>query len=199
MGAYSILKCCQFTFLGGNDVITRDPAPYRQISGFIGIRYPGSCSAAAVGNLDPFSPPHFARFPLVDLLPPRRRCVVGGWVEWGCGTGRGGLRGQAQAPRSCLTGGSGNHSIPRVSLNWSSPSEIVGVREVARARRRGHLAKFGCRGGVRRRAETGISRGGRVTPCVRVGCARLGRAHLPVPRARGKNQFMQYVKLCDAA
>ena len=29
-----------------------------------------------------------------------------------------------------------------------------GVREVARARRRGHLAKFGVRGGVRRRAET---------------------------------------------
>ena len=32
---------------------------------------------------DPFSPPNFARFPLLELLPPGGD-VVGGWVEWGC-------------------------------------------------------------------------------------------------------------------
>ena len=33
---------------------------------------------------------------------PLGRFVVAGWVEWGCGTGRSGWRGQARAPRSCL-------------------------------------------------------------------------------------------------
>ena len=47
----------------------------------------------------PFSlPPHFARFPLHSSNSyPLRRCVVGGWVEWGCclqfgALGRGGWR-----------------------------------------------------------------------------------------------------------
>jgi len=44
-----------------------------------------------------------ARFPhSSNSCPPAGRCVVGGWVEWGCGTDRGGWCGQAQAPRSCL-------------------------------------------------------------------------------------------------
>ena len=37
-------------------------------------RYPGSCSAAAIVSPDPVSPPHFARFPLLELLSPAEMC-----------------------------------------------------------------------------------------------------------------------------
>ena len=83
------------------------------------------------------------------------------------------------------------HRVDRGSLNWSSPSEI-GRARIARARRRGHLAKFGGRGGVRRHAETQRSRGARVGGAggragavdigMRWGARPLwpGRAHLPL-------------------
>ena len=48
-------------------------------------------------HFPPLRPPPTPRTPF-----SRRRCVEGGWVEWGCGVDRGGWRGQARAPRSCL-------------------------------------------------------------------------------------------------
>jgi len=53
--------------------------------------------AAHARRPEPLRPPPTPRTPF-----SRRRCVEGGWVEWGCGVDRGGWRGQARAPRSCL-------------------------------------------------------------------------------------------------
>ena len=96
---------------------------------------------------------------------PRRRYVVGGWVEWGSGTGRGGWRGQAWAPRSSQTSrsmlsgdseGSGAHIILGV-ISQSSFTRLQ-LNKSSRVRRRscgnacsrwgGHTAVFSGRASV---------------------------------------------------
>ena len=53
------------------------------------------------------------------------------------------------------TGGSGHQIIlERGSHTFVSIRHLIGRAGIARARRRGHAAKCGGRGGVRRRAET---------------------------------------------
>ena len=68
-------------------------------------RYPGSrpkCGYIYSRPPDPFHFPPLRPPPTPRTPFSRRRCVEGGWVEWGCGVDRGGWRGQARAPRSCL-------------------------------------------------------------------------------------------------
>lgn len=93
--------------------MTRDPAPTQADlqadeppSSVLQVP-PGPVLNAATPIAAPltlFTSPHFARLPPLELRFPVgvRRCVEGGWVEWGCGVDRGGWRGQARAPRSCL-------------------------------------------------------------------------------------------------
>ena len=88
--------------------------PYRQTyRQTFGRRTPSRCPAGSPGPRpkcgytysrfpDPFHFPPLRPLPTPRTPFSRRRCVVGGWVEWGCGVGRGGWRGQTRAPRSCL-------------------------------------------------------------------------------------------------
>ena len=139
-----------FTLGRKNNVIApgAGPAPIAIQADLQANSPPSRCPAGSPGPVSPLlhsslSRTLFTAPPLRPLPTPRtpfsrRRCVVGGWVEWGCGEGRGGWRGQAQAPRSCLgpvNGGGGWRRPPFLGSFLPSPlGPSPAVRRASRAR-----------------------------------------------------------------